>query len=59
MLMDAGLDTGPMLARRATPIGPDETAGALSDRLALLGAELLVETVPRWLAGVLTLRTAG
>jgi methionyl-tRNA formyltransferase len=55
MLMDAGLDTGPMLARRATPIGPDETAGALSDRLALLGAELLVETVPRWLAGVLTL----
>jgi methionyl-tRNA formyltransferase len=55
MLMDAGLDTGPVLARRATPIGDDETAGELSDRLALLGAELLVETVPRWLAGVLLL----
>jgi methionyl-tRNA formyltransferase len=55
MLMDAGLDTGPVLARRATAIGPDETAGELSDRLAMLGAELLVETVPRWLAGVLTL----
>ena len=55
MLMDAGLDTGPALARRATPIGADETAGELSDRLALLGAELLVETVPRWLAGVITL----
>ena len=55
MLMDAGLDTGPMLARRATPIGGDETAGELSDRLALLGAELLVETAPRWLAGVLML----
>jgi methionyl-tRNA formyltransferase len=55
MLMDAGLDTGPALARRATPIGADETAGELSDRLALLGAEALVETLPRWLAGVLTL----
>lgn len=55
MLMDAGLDTGPMIARRATPIGPNETAGALSDRLASLGAELLVETVPRWLAGALML----
>ena len=55
MLMDAGLDTGPMLARRATPIGAEETVGELSDRLALLGAELLVETVPRWLAGVLML----
>ena len=54
MLMDAGLDTGPALAQRAIPIGPDETAGTLSDRLAELGAELLVETVPRWLAGVLT-----
>ena len=40
---------------RATPIGPEETAGELSDRLALLGAELLVETVPRWLAGEITL----
>ncbi|HEU5349855.1 MAG TPA: methionyl-tRNA formyltransferase [Ktedonobacterales bacterium] len=55
MLMDAGLDTGPMIARRATPIGPDETAGELSDRLARMGADLLVETVPRWLAGVLML----
>lgn len=54
MLMDAGLDTGPALARRAMPIGPDETAGELSDQLALLGADLLVETVPRWLAGVIT-----
>lgn len=54
MLMDAGLDTGPALAQRATPIGSAETAGELSDRLALLGADLLVETVPRWLAGVIT-----
>jgi len=51
MLMDEGLDTGPMLARRATSIAPDETAGMLADRLAHLGAELLIETLPRWLAG--------
>ncbi len=54
MLMDEGLDTGPMLARRATPITPDETAGALSERLAQLGAALLIETLPRWLAGGIT-----
>ncbi len=51
MLMDAGLDTGPILAQRATPIGAEETAGELSDRLAQLGAALLVETIPHWLAG--------
>jgi methionyl-tRNA formyltransferase len=51
MLMEAGLDAGPILAQRETPIGPDETAGALSARLATLGAALLVETLPRWLAG--------
>ncbi|HEX6817072.1 MAG TPA: methionyl-tRNA formyltransferase [Ktedonobacterales bacterium] len=51
MRMDEGLDTGPMLARRATPIGPDETTGELSGRLAHLGADLLIETLPRWIAG--------
>jgi methionyl-tRNA formyltransferase len=47
MQMDAGMDTGPMLARRATPIGEEETAPELSSRLAQLGAELLSETLPR------------
>ena len=51
MLMDEGLDTGPMLAKRATPIGPEETAGELFDRLAALGGEALIETLPLWLAG--------
>ncbi len=51
MRMDEGLDTGPMLARRATPIGENETAGELSARLAELGADLLIETLPRWIAG--------
>ncbi len=54
MLMDEGLDTGPMLAKRVTAIGPDETAGMLFDRLAPLGAELLTETLPRWLRHEIT-----
>lgn len=43
MQMAAGLDTGPVLACRSTPIGIEETAGELHDRLAVLGAELLAE----------------
>ena len=53
MQMDEGLDTGPVLARRAIPIGPDETAGELSERLSQLGAQLLCEELPRYLRGEL------
>src|SRR6056297_1379077 len=42
MQMEAGLDTGPVLLRRATPIGEDETAGDLQGRLSTLGAEAIV-----------------
>jgi methionyl-tRNA formyltransferase len=45
MRMEAGLDTGPVYARRATPIGPVETAPELGRRLAAMGAELLVEVL--------------
>jgi methionyl-tRNA formyltransferase len=45
--MDAGMDTGPMLLQRPTAIGPDETAGELAERLAVLGAEALLETLDR------------
>ena len=45
MLIDEGLDTGPLLLARSTPIGPDETAAELEPRLARLGAEVLLETV--------------
>jgi methionyl-tRNA formyltransferase len=41
MLMDAGLDTGDIVAQRPSPIGPDETYGELHERLALAGAALL------------------
>jgi len=44
--LDAGLDTGPILSAASTPIGPRETGGALTVRLAAIGAELLATTVP-------------
>ncbi|MFN3868461.1 MAG: methionyl-tRNA formyltransferase [Hyphomicrobiaceae bacterium] len=54
MQMEAGLDTGPVLLTARTPIGPDETTGDLHDRLALLGAPLLVATLSRLEAGSIT-----
>jgi methionyl-tRNA formyltransferase len=45
MAMDAGVDTGPILAQRGAPIGPEETAAEVIDRLAGLGADLLVRTL--------------
>lgn len=53
MFTDKGMDTGDMLMRREIPIGARETAGELSDRLAVLGAELLVETLRALTAGTL------
>lgn len=52
MKMDAGLDTGPMLEQRAIPISEDDDAGTLHDRLAVLGAEMIV-------AALGTLATVG
>ena len=54
MFTDIGMDTGDMLLMRETPIGDTETAGELSDRLAVMGAELLVETLRALEAGTLT-----
>lgn len=51
MRMDEGVDTGPILARREEPIRPDDTTGTLTERLARLGAELLMEVLPRYLRG--------
>ncbi|MEE9543249.1 MAG: methionyl-tRNA formyltransferase [Thermodesulfobacteriota bacterium] len=45
MVMDAGLDTGPVLLTRETDIEEGETAGELTERLALIGGELLKETL--------------
>jgi methionyl-tRNA formyltransferase len=54
MRIDAGLDTGDMLLRAETAIDPDETAIELGSRLAVMGAELLIETLARIEAGTLT-----
>lgn len=51
MQMGKGLDTGPILSQRAVDIPSDQTAGELFDELAELGAVLLVETLPGYLAG--------
>ena len=51
MKMDAGLDTGPIVSRQATPIQPEDNAQTLHDRLAVLGAELLVRTLPEYISG--------
>lgn len=47
MRMEAGLDTGPILISEALPIAPEDTAGSLHDRLANLGARLIVEALAR------------
>jgi len=51
MMIDAGLDTGPTLLTRTTPIGPEETAPQLEARLAEIGGALLVETIAGLEAG--------
>lgn len=53
MQMDVGMDTGAMLARRATPIAVDETAVELTARLSQIGAELLSESLPQIAGGLL------
>ncbi len=47
MQMDEGLDTGAVLAQRSIPIDPEDTGGTLFDKLMSLGAELLMDTLPK------------
>lgn len=54
MLMDTGMDSGPILSQVRAGIDDQDTAGLLLERLAEQGAELLGETLPRWLAGEIT-----
>lgn len=53
MVMDEGLDTGPILMQRHEPIRPRDTTPELAGRLSRLGADLLVETLAGWEEGVL------
>ncbi len=51
MKMEAGLDTGPILSQRAIPIDAQDTGGSLFGKLAGMSGELLLETLPGYLAG--------
>ncbi len=53
MKMDPGLDTGPVISRRSVQIRPRETAGELGRRLSVIGADLLLESLPGYLDGCL------
>jgi methionyl-tRNA formyltransferase len=54
MQMDAGLDTGPMLARKTIRIRRDDSAGSVLQALSKLGADLLIETLPEYFSGNIT-----
>ena len=54
MLTDIGMDTGNILLQRTVPVDPDETAGELYDRLAVIGADVLLETLAAFEKGSLT-----
>jgi methionyl-tRNA formyltransferase len=54
MVMEEGLDSGPMLLSQALPIGPEDTGASLHDRLAALGGRLVVEALEGFAAGRLT-----
>jgi len=56
MLMDAGMDSGPILSQREVGVSSEDTTGSLISKLADVGAELLVETLPKWLKGELAPR---
>lgn len=51
MVLTEGMDEGPILATRREPVRPDDTAASLGERLADLGARLLIETLPGYVAG--------
>jgi len=53
MRVELALDAGPMLASVRLPIGPDDTTGTLTERIAEAGAELLVRVLPRYASGEL------
>jgi methionyl-tRNA formyltransferase len=53
MLMDAGMDSGPILAQRKVDISSTDTTGTLTSKLARVGAALLIDILPQWLTGKL------
>lgn len=56
MLSDQGIDTGPILAQARIPVLAQDTTGTLTDKLSVIGAQLLLDVIPRWTTGQLKLR---
>lgn len=54
MLMDEGMDTGPVITRQKCPLSLEDTTGSLTRKLANIGAKLLKQTLPLWLGGEIT-----
>ncbi len=54
MILDEGMDTGPVVARRTCPVSPDDTAETLTAALFKLGSELLMDSLEPWVEGRLT-----
>jgi len=57
MLMDKGMDTGPILTRAQIPISTQDTTGLLATKLSVVAAQLLLEVLPCWCRGEITPRT--
>ena len=53
MLMSLALDEGPILAQRRVPVAPEDTTGTLTERLAVIGSDLLMETLPHFASGTI------
>ena len=56
ILMDPGMDSGPILAQRRLPIDDSDTAGTLMEKLSHVAADLVAETLPRWLSDEIELQ---
>jgi len=56
MLMDSGLDTGPVLTQTTVPVSPQDTTGSLTAKLSGVASSLLLEALPRWTRGEITPR---
>jgi len=54
MKMDAGIDTGGVLSQEKLAIGPDETAITLENKLASIGSQLLIDTLPSYFSGLIS-----
>lgn len=57
MLINEGMDSGPVLAQKSLPVEHGDTTLVLSEKLFTIGADLLLATLPKWFAGAITLKS--